>query len=217
MLSWRQQLHQSVNLGGVSALASVIKRPQLLQPHIRATNLSCVDWNAIRRAGITGCVVDKDNTVTTPHEHTVHNCAQNGMRALLDAFESNVVLVSNSAGQRTFDPTGKEADALERSLGSRILRHASRKPASNAAEIKRELKCELDHVVVVGDRLVTDILYGNRMGTFTVHVLPLEPRRDNLAVRGSRFFEESVARLLKSSPPNHFAIEEPSLKRLHDQ
>ena len=69
---------------------------------------------------------------------------------------------------------------------------------------------------MVGDRLLTDVVFGNLHGMFTVRCAPLctgsENRGDNLFARATRAVETAVyyrtplRALLK--PPRHFASEE---------
>lgn len=203
-LSLKQKLHQSINLGGICAVASALREPQLLKPHLRAADVSCIDWHRIRNAGYTGVVLDKDNTITPPHANTLHKQAKSGVHAALEAFDGNVVILSNSAGQAQYDMEDADAMALESALDIKVLRHASRKPQSNAHlefALQQQMHCKPEQLVVVGDRLLTDVLLGHRLGAYTVHVLPLEPRKDDVTVRFSRCLEHAVARKAAAHDP----------------
>jgi phosphatidylglycerophosphatase GEP4 len=129
---------------------------------------------------------------------------------------SSLALLSNSAGLRQFDPEGREADALEAALGVAVIRHSSKKPAGDAAAIVRHfsvgagpasppspssssspsLAVSPSEIVMVGDRYLTDVAFGNRLGMLTVRVDPVEKtgRGEPRAVRASRAVEEALVR-----------------------
>lgn len=48
--------------------------------------------------------------------------------------------------------TGKEAAALEASLGVGVLRHTEKKPAGGSAELEVHFGCPAHQLVMVGDR-----------------------------------------------------------------
>lgn len=58
------------------------------------------------------------------------------------------------------------------------------------------LKASPEQVAVVGDQLFTDILGGNRLGSYTILVHPIHPR-EFVGTKVSRLFEKIVFRLLE--------------------
>ena len=69
-----------------------------------------------------------------------------------------------------------EAETLERNTGVNVLRHATKKPGCHA-EIMEHLRNTPDpnvtsssQVVIVGDRLFTDVMMANMMGSHAVWV-----------------------------------------------
>lgn len=88
---------------------------------------------------------------------------------------SKLLIVSNSAGTND-DPDGKEAALLERATGVRVLRHSTKKPGcgaqildhfQNASDTKVTLSRQ---IAVVGDRLFTDMMLANLMGSWGIWV-----------------------------------------------
>jgi len=53
--------------------------------------------------------------------------------------DGRVAVFSNSAGLAQYDPHGREAEAVERGLGVRVLRHAKKKPAGGRGDLERAL------------------------------------------------------------------------------
>lgn len=84
---------------------------------------------------------------------------------------SRLLIVSNSAGT-TSDPDGQEADLLERNTGVKVLRHSTKKPGCRD-EIFNHFRhapelgiTRPDQIAVVGDRLFTDVMMANMMGSY---------------------------------------------------
>ena len=197
----------------------------LLLPHLTVPDVSRLDWRALAAAGFKAAVFDKDNTLTAPYSLDLTEEAETALAAAAEAFssgnqgakngdnggensggKSRLALLSNSAGLRQFDPEGHEAAALEEALGIAVIRHSSKKPAGDAAAIVRHfeeasppsasLRVSPSEVVMVGDRYLTDVAFGNRLGMLTVRVDPVEKsgKGEPRAVRASRAVEEALVR-----------------------
>ena len=85
---------------------------------------------------------------------------------------SQVLIVSNSAGLKSADPTGADAELLERNTGVRVLRHSTKKPAC-ASDILDHFKGRIDspsQIAVIGDRLFTDAIMANAMGAWSIWI-----------------------------------------------
>ena len=76
-----------------------------------------------------------------------------------------MLIVSNSSGLQSKDPYGSKASTLERNVEIPVLRHQKPKPACGP-EILAHFKGVVDQpseIVVIGDRLFTDIAMANTM------------------------------------------------------
>jgi hypothetical protein len=78
-----------------------------------------------------------------------------------------------SAGLEGYDTDFSKAAEVEAALGVPVLRHREKKPAGGCKEVLQQFGCEAHEVVVVGDRALTDIAFGNLHGMLTVQVRPL--------------------------------------------
>ncbi|ACI64305.1 predicted protein, partial [Thalassiosira pseudonana CCMP1335] len=114
---------------------------------------------------IKAVIFDKDNTLTAPYENTLHPKAHPGLQSALDTFGTkNVAILSNSAGTDD-DPGYEDAKLIEEALGIEVIRHREKKPGG-----LEELMDHFPHVdspsqlCMVGDRLLTDIVFGNLHG-----------------------------------------------------
>ncbi|KAL0293914.1 UNVERIFIED_CONTAM: hypothetical protein Sradi_6914100 [Sesamum radiatum] len=63
------------------------------------------------------------------------------------------------------------------------LRHKVKKPAGTVEEVERHFGCESARLIMVGDRLFTDIVYGNRTGFFMILPEPLSLAEEPLIGR----------------------------------
>ncbi|KAI5807082.1 mitochondrial PGP phosphatase-domain-containing protein [Geopyxis carbonaria] len=164
------------NLPALLAPLRALTNPPLLLPHLTIPHFRDLPLPIFPHAqgGIRAVILDKDNCISTPHTlHTHPSCTANLSRLRAAFPGSSLVIVSNSAGSSS-DPTGAEAEALEKATGVRVLRHREKKPACGAEVVQtlvREGVVEGAHqVVVVGDRLLTDVVMANSVGAYAVWV-----------------------------------------------
>ncbi|CAL8462434.1 g1967 [Coccomyxa elongata] len=189
-LSFWQRLGQSINLVGIGLFLRVLfGKHQWALPHVSVPSIAWLDWEALRRAGFEGCVFDKDNTLTEPYANEVAAQLLPSLRRCQQAFNGRLVLFSNSAGLAQFDPQGKQADALEVALGIPVLRHREKKPAGAAADLEAHFGCSSSKLIMIGDRYLTDVVYGNRHGMLTIRPTPLTTAGEPFAVRMARDVE----------------------------
>lgn len=81
-----------------------------------------------------------------------------------------MLIVSNSAGTND-DINYNQASKLERDTGVTVLRHPTKKPGCHE-EIRDYFRkqgiTEASEIVVIGDRLFTDMLMANMMGSWGI-------------------------------------------------
>jgi phosphatidylglycerophosphatase GEP4 len=172
---------QSINTKAIMTLASIMRRPGLLVPHVSCSSISEIDFENVKEsAGIQAIVFDKDNTITSPYENSIHPLADPGLKRAIQVFGSkNVAILSNSAGTLD-DPDYKDAKAIESALGIAVIRHEEKKPGGLNAVLQHFDLAEPATVCVVGDRVLTDVVFGNLYGLLTIHTLPLCKGKDNV-------------------------------------
>lgn len=175
---------QSVNSKAILTLASVIRRPALLVPHLSVSTVSQINYDALKTcAGIEGVIFDKDNTLTAPYGSSVHPDASEGLLRVLEVFgKDRVAILSNSAGTVQEDPGFHDAVWIEQSMGISVIRHKEKKPGGLEEVLEHFQISDPAKLCMVGDRLLTDIVFGNIHGMLTVHTLPLcKGRQENAA------------------------------------
>ena len=94
-------------------------------------------------------------------------------------------------------------------MGVPVLRHSQKKPAGTAADLEAQLQVQAHEMIMVGDRYLTDVLYGNLNGMLTVRVAPLTRRGESVGVAISRRIEEALIRRYTSQhlePPRQVTL-----------
>jgi phosphatidylglycerophosphatase GEP4 len=155
---------QSVNLQAIQTLFTIIKRPSLLLPTITIPNITQLPIDHLHSLNITTLLIDKDNTLTLPYESTIFPPFAETFKRLKNEFR--VVIVSNSAGSID-DLNNIQANQLQESLGVTIHCSALKKPLGGK-ELLEKYNVNSKEIAVIGDRLLTDIVFGNLIQCKTI-------------------------------------------------
>lgn len=102
---------------------------------------------------------------------------QDHFKALKEAYPGrHLLIVSNTAGALSHDPKRRLASAVEEATGVNVLSHQTKKPGCGP-EIMEYFRQHPEtgvtspcHIAVVGDRLSTDMMLSNMMGSYGVWV-----------------------------------------------
>ena len=104
---------------------------------------------------------------------------------------------SPGASRQTFTPPPRPPaphsllPPLEAALGVPVIRHATKKPGGSADALASHFRippAAVPSLVMVGDRYLTDVVYGNRLGLLTVRPAPVTAAGEPRAVRLVSFF-----------------------------
>ena len=188
---------QSINTQALWTLTSIARRPGLVVPQISVQTISDLDFGALQqKGGIRAIVLDKDNTITAPYSNEIHPKAKDGLdRALAVYGPDKVAILSNSAGTRD-DADYRDAIAIEAALGIPVIRHDEKKPGGLHEVLEHFALENPAEICVVGDRLLTDVVFGNLHGMLSVHCLPLcegpENAQDNWTAKLLRPAENTI-------------------------
>ncbi|KAK9449698.1 mitochondrial PGP phosphatase-domain-containing protein [Limtongia smithiae] len=169
-------LTMPVNLPAALATFSALTRPTRLLPALSLATFGDVPVPiVIPGRDIRAVVLDKDNCFAAADALEVHAAYAAKFAALREAYPGNrLLIVSNSAG--CYGDTA-QAEILEAATGGvPVLRHTRPKPDPACAQdiLDFFLKdpstgvTKSEHVVVVGDRLLTDVVMANTMGAAAV-------------------------------------------------
>ncbi len=179
-------------------------RKSLAIPHFSVADISKIDPEKIKYYGFKGLVFDKDNTITAPYVNEIYPDIQDAFSRFQSLYGDRIVIMSNSAGTKD-DKDYEVAKKIESDLGITVLRHDKKKPGG-IIEVSEYFKCHPAELVMFGDRIFTDIVFGNRYGMLTVHTALLTEEGDNKAAAKVRRYELPLIRKWiekGKTPPHH--------------
>jgi len=159
-----------LNIPGILVPFHLLINPRLVIPALSVRDIRQLDFVALKTAGYRGAVVDKDNCLTLPHRDELVPELTDAWQECRRTFgEGNVLVVSNSAGTPQCDAGGIQAESISHYLQVPVLRHNTPKPGYSCIQGVRNYFASLptpvkdDELVVIGDRIFTDIVMANRM------------------------------------------------------
>ncbi|KAK9458764.1 mitochondrial PGP phosphatase [Lipomyces oligophaga] len=192
----------SFNLPATLSAFKLITSPSSLLPHARVPTFSLLPSPITSllppSADIQAVVLDKDNCFASKDASCVHESNITAFKELRKQFPGNkLLIVSNTAGTAALDPNDKLALAVEAATdGVPVLRHVGRKPDQSCiADIMAFFRAHPEtnvsrpaQVVVVGDRLLTDIVMANNMGAWSIWIHDGVLKGSSWPVRLERFW-----------------------------
>ncbi|TVY34747.1 Phosphatidylglycerophosphatase, mitochondrial [Lachnellula subtilissima] len=158
------------NVSATLNVFRLIARPTLCLPHATVSTFAQLPiplnqaFGKYKKLDIRAVVLDKDNCFAYPHSNEVHKPYQDHFQRLKEAYPGRrLLIVSNTAGASSVDPVLNIAAEVEKSTGVPYPETGVTRP---------------EHIAVVGDRLTTDVMLANIMGSYAVWVkdgvVPLE-------------------------------------------
>ncbi len=181
---------QFLNIPAILASLKAFISPSLLIPHISITHLSQLNLTELQKRGVRYIVFDKDNTLCLPFEKDIHPSLHEKIAEVKAKFPGRAAILSNSIGSSD-DVNYMAAEACEKALGIPVIRHLKKKPACLAEVLEHFQKMDKLYettipcpvavsqgsICVVGDRVLTDILFANQNG---MHSCLVQALTDNL-------------------------------------
>ncbi|KAG9320636.1 hypothetical protein KVV02_007825 [Mortierella alpina] len=158
---------QSFNLQGVLQSFRVLASPRLMIPNLVVRDVRDINFEQLHKAGITAIAFDKDNCLTRPYGLEIYPPFKDAWRRCRGTYKDRVVIVSNSAGTPD-DKDDHQAKAIESSLRVHVLRHQEKKPSGGQELLKHFHGVDPTKIAFVGDRALTDVVFGNNEGMFTI-------------------------------------------------
>ncbi|MEW9667314.1 YqeG family HAD IIIA-type phosphatase [Ammoniphilus sp. 3BR4] len=159
-----------------------------LLPSLHVDSIYDIDLQALKKRGIKGIITDLDNTLI---EWDRPNATPELMdwlnRLKKEGFQ--VIIVSNNNRIRV--------SAFADPLGIPYI-HAAKKPTRTPfQDAMKRLSLSPEEIVVIGDQMFTDVLGGNRLGLYTVLVVPVA-QTDGFFTRFNRQLERiALSRMRK--------------------
>lgn len=172
---------QSLNIPAFrSSFRVLLFQRSLLRPHFQVSDINEINFKALKAAGCKKIVFDKDNCITAPYEQAVFPSIKKGWSECLKTFGAeNIAIFSNSAGSSDDAPDFNDAKSLQSKLDVKVITHGTKKPSGGNTVID-QLNAQPNEIAFVGDRVLTDVVFGNENGFLTIHTQPLSLKNDNV-------------------------------------
>lgn len=192
-------LKQSVNFPALLELKNIIFNRRMLIPTISLKSVADLDLDSLESLGIKYLVFDKDNTLSVPYGEKIHPSLDNKMNEIKshNIYKNSAAILSNSVGSSD-DEDYKDAVKCEDVFGIPVIRHKTKKPGCvnevihHFSNNSSNNKIKSEEICMVGDRLLTDIVFGNRNNMKTVLVKPLSVVKDHPIAILIRFVERKI-------------------------
>lgn len=161
------------NVSATVNVSRLLTNPSLCLPHITVKSFDkmLVPFKIPNHEDVVikGVVLDKDNCFAKDKDDKVFPDNEEVWKKLQQFYpKEHILIVSNSAGTND-DVDHEQAKKLEADTGVTVLRHPTKKPGC-FNEILDYFKTQgidnANEIIVVGDRLFTDMLMANMMGSW---------------------------------------------------
>lgn len=162
---------------------------KILCPDMYLKSIFDLDTGLLKSKGIRGIITDLDNTLVPWRDRNVCPRLEEWLTQLKDQGFT-LCIVSNNSPER--------GENMARMLDIPAVWYAV-KPRRRAFRRAIEtMGTSPSETAVIGDQVFTDVLGGNRLGLFTILVLPMS-RKEFFGTRVTRVFEGRVLKKLQSS------------------
>ena len=159
------------NGSAVQLLKHVIIRPSLMIPHSTVSSVSQINFQTLLQTNkYHALLFDKDNTLSAPYSNSLLSTdIENSMKNAKKLFgRDNIAIFSNTLGF---------VDDTTSFCGIPVVQHQHVQKPQGLQEVLDHFKNRgiLVHpyqIVMVGDRYLTDIVFGNINGMHTIYTHP---------------------------------------------
>jgi len=132
-------------------------------------------------------ILDVDKTILEGKDIVVTNKVKDWVSQA--KLEMKLHLLSNNPSQQRIKSVASQLDLT--------YTYAAAKPRKRAIlKVIEELKTDPSRIAIIGDRIFTDILAGNRIGLYTVLVQPITSHGDSIKNNYFQKIEQNLARFL---------------------
>lgn len=176
-----------MNFSATFNVFRLIINPSLCLPQFTFGNFNEINFNVLKSHKIKAIVLDKDNCFAKDQDSKVHHEYQVNWKEMQEVYpNANLVIVSNSTGLK--DDT--EAQILQKNTNLKVLIHKVKKPGCYVDILHHFKSYKPYEIAIIGDRLFTDVLMANIMGSHSVWLRNGVSKSNNLICRFERFFHD---------------------------
>ncbi len=143
--------------------------------------------NILINNGIKALIVDVDGTVIQQNEISIHHSVVQWINNAREHFQ--VHLLSNN-------PSRNRIRIIAKKLNLSYTYRASKPRVYSLIKVLNDFKIDSSKAAIIGDRIFTDVLAGNRLGLYTILVKPLGPNGNINSDNKLHFLEKKIATIL---------------------
>ena len=146
-----------------------------------------IDVNKLLKSQIEAILIDVDGTLLPRESKELHKDVKEWIKTAKKHFKLH--LLSNNPSEKRIKEIADDLDLTYTYSASKPCKRATMK-------IIKHLNCRNSKIAIIGDRLFTDILIGNRLGIYTILVRPI--RSDGSICNKNRWqkIEKNLSRFL---------------------
>ena len=137
--------------------------------------------------GITSLLIDVDGTLLSRNSNIIPLKVKNWIFRSKEMFD--LYLISNNPSEKRIYKIGKE-------LGIRYKHRALKPRIKNTLEVINNLNKDKNNIAIVGDRIFTDIIVGNRCKIKTILIQRLNKKGLPLKFNTTLFIEKFISLFL---------------------
>ncbi|KAI0150153.1 HAD-superfamily phosphatase [Xylariaceae sp. FL1272] len=174
----------NLNLSGALNVFKLFAKPSLCLPHATVSTFADLPSPLDKafeaqghKAAIKAVILDKDDCFAYPNTNEIHPPYAERFSQLRKEYPGQkLVIVSNTAGAASYDRDERLAKELEAATGVFVLPHSTKKPGCKdeiMAHFREHPETGVTHpseIVVIGDRLMTDMMLANMMGSWGIWI-----------------------------------------------
>lgn len=139
-------------------------------PDYFADSVQSIDYDELWRVGVRFIALDVDQTLTHNQAVVLDEALAKFLNAKVKSGVLNGIFIASNS-RRNLDDIANVLSA-QRVRATRLIRKPGRRYYER---LLRSAKCEPHEIAMIGDRLLTDVLGGNRAGLVTIMVSPHGP------------------------------------------
>lgn len=150
---------------------------------------------------------DKDNVLTVPYSFHVQDYLAESINIAVSLFNCSVV--SNSVFEECF--------IYNKSKKLKCLPHFFRKPFCGNTILKHYKNLTSREIVVIGDRIFTDILMANMHGFLSILIEdPLCKEKEHFGIKAARLIEKCLSSIIyyRNNRKNHHELDAETLSSI---
>lgn len=158
-----------------------------LLPDLHVDTIYDIDLQALKDRNIKGIITDLDNTlIAWDRPEATPELAAWLKKVEAEGFQLTVVSNNNQ----------RRVHAFCEPLGIPFIYRAQKPFHVSFKKAKRMMNLRPEEVVVIGDQILTDILGGNRLGLYTILVIPVA-QTDGFFTRINRNIEKGLLSIMR--------------------